>query len=142
MDINQITLEYLMNPSQYEKYLAKIGLSNKNEDLHINHYQEDILLLTQHMLNGTFESNIIKNAFYEYSKACIMHINTRNIVNTLQKDYENLPTIVEETSDELNDNIPLESNTPKNEKTLDDFVVKKKKKHKKKPKYPKKRIAI
>tara|TARA_B100000424_G_scaffold253720_1_gene231146 strand:+ start:13396 stop:13824 length:429 start_codon:yes stop_codon:yes gene_type:complete len=142
MDINQITLEYLMNPSQYEKYLAKIGLSTQKEELPMNHYQNDILILTQHMLSGAFESNIMKNAFYDYCKACIMHLNTKNTVNTLQKDYENLPTIIEETCEELNDIEHFQSKPSFNEKTLDDFVVKKKKHKKKKIKFPKKRISV
>ena len=100
-DINQMSLEYLMNPVQYEKYLNKlIKTEDVNKEEIVTH-SSDIIKLTQSMLNNKYESNILQNAFEEYSRVCLLHIRTKAVFNKLQEDYKHLPVIHEETNQNI-----------------------------------------
>ena len=139
-DINQMSLEYLMNPVQYEKYLnTLIKTEDVNKEEIITH-SSDIIKLTQSMLNNKYESNILQNAFEEYSRVCLLHIRTKAVFNKLQEDYKHLPVIHEETNQNISSLHDFNPKMPEKENTLDSFVIKKNKKKKKKIKFPKKRI--
>ena len=92
------------------------------------------------MLNNKYESNILQNAFEEYSRVCLLHIRTKEVFNKLQEDYKHLPVIHEETNQNISSFHDFNPKIPEKENTLDSFVIKKNKKKKKKIKFPKKRI--
>ena len=139
-DINQMTLEYLMNPVQYEKYLNRLIKTETIDNTEIINNAPDIMKLTQDMLNNKYESNILQNAFEEYSRVCLLHLRTKKVINKLQEDYKHLPSIKEESQYDLASQDDFHPKIPEKESTLDSFVIKKNKKKKKKIKFPKKRI--
>ena len=140
-DINQMTLEYLMNPVQYERYLNKLIKTETIDNTEIINNAPDIMKLTQDMLNNKYESNILQNAFEEYSRVCLLHLRTKKVINKLQEDYKHLPIIQEESQYDLACQDDFNPKMPQKENTLDEFVIKKNKKKKKKIKFPKKRIT-
>ena len=142
MDINQVTLECLMNPYHYEKYLNKYNIepSSESKEEYIK-YKKEILELILKMFNGNNISDIVNSSFENLCNQCIMYINTNNQVKILQEDYKHLKPIKEEPEEETNYNDYLH-HEKEIKNTLDNFVIKKNKKKKKKVRYPKKRYLI
>ena len=141
-NITKLSLEYLMNPLQYEKYLNNMSLNDiKDSSIsnEIQNYKNDILKLTNDLLNNKINGGL-NNSFEEYCKICITHIKTEKIVSKLQKEYSNLPTIYEDFQEDTLEDFNLNNIKSNTKETLDNFVIKKNKKKKKKIKFPKKRI--
>ena len=106
-DINEITLEYMMNKEHYQKYI-----DSKHEEKEITSkkdkkfYRRRICDLTkQLLLNESIENNItidIKHTFELYAKACINYFKLLDRSDIIQDDYSN---IIEKIHTENNDNL-------------------------------------
>ena len=125
------TLEFLMNPSQYDKLMKKHITDVSCNDEDIDFYHDRILHATNEMLSGSFESSSLKEPFIEYTKNMIGFFKFQDTYDIMQEEYTNI--IVDE-------NIVLEKKDKidkmkyKNRKciTLDKFVQRVKKKKNKK----------
>lgn len=88
--INNITLQYLLNPLLYDKLTHK---SNTNSIEFINDqefYKKRIINLTKQMLKNKFENEDLKNLFEMYIKNLIIYFKEIDTKDILQKTYNNL----------------------------------------------------
>jgi len=134
--INQITLDCLLNRTQYEKYLSNQNTktSNKNDRLF---YRKRIVQLTKDMLKGNeaeaFSSPDVKYSFDCFIKSCVRYFRAIDRNDILQEEYKD--NVADETGlTESEKNIPSGPDEPevnkmimrtvnlKNDGTLDNFV--------------------
>lgn len=86
MDINKITLQYLINPNLYKKYVEK----NKVEDIEYTFYKERIVELTEKLFDSKTNNIGLNDAFNNYVKEAITHLYTYDKTNTFQEYYHDL----------------------------------------------------
>ena len=102
--INNITLEYLMNPMHYEKYMHdKLGDINAEFSKDRKFYRKRILLLTKEMLHGRYESIYLKPGFNAYIKQLIMYFKEIDKKDIIQEDYNLLDISNEMTNERTNE---------------------------------------
>jgi len=90
--INQITLDCLLNRTQYEKYLSKQLLNKINEKDRL-FYRKRTLNLTKELLKGdedVFVSPDVKYAFECYIKTCIRYFRVLDKSDLIQEEYKSL----------------------------------------------------
>ena len=86
-NIDKITLQYLLNPNIYDK--INTNKEEKSNDLEkYNKYKDQIINLTEEMLNNKFINDQIKNEFDYYCKNLIYHIKNEALKNTIQDEYK------------------------------------------------------
>ena len=133
------TLEYLMNPYQYDKIIKKhiknnnINNNNINND-ELDFYKERILQVTNDMLSGKRSNNTIHSYFLDYAQNLINFFNFQDKYDYIQEEYKDIindKNIILDTEQDI-DKIMYEN---KKSITLDNFLKKIKKK-KKKHNYP------
>ena len=129
------TLEYLMNPYQYDKIIKKhiknnnINNNNINND-ELDFYKERILQVTNDMLLGKISNNTIHSYFLDYAQNLINYFNFQDKYDYIQEEYKDIindKNIIIDTEEDI-DKIMYEN---KKSITLDNFVKKIKKKKKK-----------
>jgi hypothetical protein len=93
-NISELTLEYLMNKEQYEKYLVqrnpKTKLNNKKDK---KFYRRRIFDLTKQLLSNESPENLmpdVKYAFENYVNACINFYKILDKTDIIQEDYTGL----------------------------------------------------
>ena len=88
--INNITLEYLLNPSLYEK----INKRNNPVDNQIYKdaifYRKRICQLTKDMCKGEYINNNFKNIFLAYANNIIYYLKQIDTEDIYQEDYSDL----------------------------------------------------
>lgn len=112
--INQITLQYLMNKSQYNNYLEK----KTSEDIskrEIKFYSQRFMKLTKKLLfkRKSVEDMPcdIKIAFNNYLKTCLHHFKMVDHTDLVQAEYDKEPECEEENElEENDDNEEVEEN--------------------------------
>jgi hypothetical protein len=128
------TLEYLMNPNQYDRLMKKhIENTNVNKE-ELDFYKERILQITNDMLVGKVENKAIHPYFLDYTQHLIGYFNFQDKYDIIQDEYKDIindENIVLENDDNI-DRMMFEN---KKSITLDNFVKKIKRK-KKKYNYP------
>ena len=90
--INQITLDCLLNRTQYEKYLSKQLLNKINEKDRL-FYRKRALNLTKELLKGNedvFVSPDVKYAFECYIKTCVRYFRVLDKSDLIQEEYKSL----------------------------------------------------
>ena len=139
MDINHITLKYLMNPQHYDRHMHENSEEGIKADKHrtekLNFYKKRIIAITKDMLKDKFQEEHLRQSFNQYVNCLIEYFEFIDKKDIIQNDYklmDDLSTDYLQTSqhysekditDEANalmTNIPSKSPT-----TLDNFVVKK-----------------
>ena len=103
MNIDEITLQYLMNPTHYEKYLEKSNLNNNKEERFIadkKFYRKRIINLTKSLFKEKSDNERLQNLFELYIKNLIIYFKEIDTKDILQKDYQ-----------QLDDNLDLSKNT-------------------------------
>ena len=96
--INQITLDCLLNRTQYEKYLSKQLLNKINEKDRL-FYRKRTLNLTKELLKGdedVFVSPDVKYAFECYIKTCVRYFRVLDKSDLIQEEYKFLNLVEEE----------------------------------------------
>ena len=96
--VDDMTLAYMVNASQYEKYLKKNHIdydSKFNKD--IRFYRKRIISLTKDLFKNQFENdknnkNVLVGAFNMYMRACISYLKFSDQSETIQKCYVCLGT--------------------------------------------------
>lgn len=132
--INQITLDCLLNRTQYEKYLSR-QLQNKISQKDQLFYRKRAVHLTKELLKGDedlFVSPDVKYAFECYIKTCIRYFRVLDKSDLIQEEYKSLnltsqSSSVEEIKQSLDDKfldkvLMRKINLKHNNGTLDNFV--------------------
>ena len=131
--INQITLDCLLNRSQYERYLSR-QLLNKISQKDRSFYRKRAVNLTKELLKGhedVFVSPDVKYAFECYIKTCVRYFKTVDKSDLIQEEYQTLrldsvleSDLATESSSELKelDEIIMRKINLKHNGTLDNFV--------------------
>jgi hypothetical protein len=148
MDVNSVTLEYLMNPHHYDRYIQKQTGNCENNDKKLKFYKKRILAHTKEMIKGTFLNNTLHQSFNDYTDALISYFEFADKKDIIQEEYSDLiamsvpsPTsnegVLMSYADDLIINTP-----PLTRPTLDNFVVVKNKQEEKRTIPMKKEINI
>lgn len=110
--VDQITLELLMNKSQYHKFVSK----NNPDEFHkiqdhydeIDNYQDDILGITKELLTNRYKnvSTEVNELFDGYVKALINHfkmkeIETKNEYNKYEQEVDTIFDRVDTTRENM-----------------------------------------
>tara|TARA_B110000305_G_C19454089_1_gene649763 strand:+ start:243 stop:743 length:501 start_codon:yes stop_codon:yes gene_type:complete len=103
MDVNRITLQYLINPNVYKKYIEKD--ITKEEDTDKIFYKERIIDLTEKLFDTQINNIGLNHAFNNYVKECMDHLYSCDKTSNFQEYYEDLSlnTNVMECSNNLID---------------------------------------
>lgn len=122
--INAITLEYMMNPKQYEQYVKSKDDVDKISDDDIKFYRKRIIAMTKDMFSKKLTNNDVNDAFDEYVNTCIKYLKFQDRFDIIQSEYsdisDNKPSVdIEYDCEEATKQI---FNTPKQTSTLDKFV--------------------
>tara|TARA_X000000368_G_C22896508_1_gene652089 strand:- start:379 stop:906 length:528 start_codon:yes stop_codon:yes gene_type:complete len=86
-------LEYLMNPSMYEKWVKKNEKSTNVSDLKgdIKFYKKRIIQLTKDMMKGGHVTISVNKAYNEYMKSCVAYLKFLDTKDILQEEYKDVP---------------------------------------------------
>tara|TARA_B100001093_G_C26825083_1_gene1013630 strand:+ start:359 stop:880 length:522 start_codon:yes stop_codon:yes gene_type:complete len=126
--INNITLEYLLNPVLYEKINNE---KDKCDNIILNDikfYKKRLCQLTKNMCKGEYTNENLKSVFLNYASTMIYYLKQLDEKDILQSDYNNLHSelspIKEESSDvSLCQNIDnLMMNLSNSDNNLDNFI--------------------
>jgi len=107
--VDQITLELLMNKSQYHKFISKNNPDEfnkiQNQYDEISYYKDSILELTEELLTNRYKSvsTEVNDLFEGYVKAIINHLKMKQIEakNNYNKcDEDEVDTIFEDMNEE------------------------------------------
>ena len=90
MDINKITLEFLMNPEHYDKYIKNFSKDNEEFLKDKEFYKKRIINLTKKLFNDNLENQQIKILFEMYIKNLIIYFKEIDTKDIIQKVYKNL----------------------------------------------------
>jgi hypothetical protein len=126
--INQITLDCLLNKSQYEKYLRRnLTKSINNNDKKF--YRKRICNLTKELFKEENSNNIppdIKYVFDNYIKICINYFKVMDRSDIIQEEYKEYKETTEEqfvSNEELSQSNSLMMRSVKVNPGLDNFVT-------------------
>lgn len=128
--INNITLEYLLNPVLYDKIS---GQKNNSEELFfkdIQFYRKRVCQLTKDMCKGEYNNDNLKTIFLTYATSLIYYLKQLDEKDIIQSDYidfnndiSNQHCLTNDISSNFNvDELIL--NTPHAINSLDNFVKK------------------
>ena len=123
------TLEYLMNPNQYDKIMKKHIKDNIVNNDELDFYKERILQVTKDMLSGNTSNNTIHSYFLDYAQNLIGYFNFQDKYDYIQEEYKDIIND-KNTIIELENDIDKMMYENKKSITLDNFVKKIKKKKK------------
>ena len=90
--IDDVTLAYMVNTTQYEKYLKKNNMDYDSVfKRDIRFYRKRIISLTKDLFKEQFENdkkqNVLGGAFNMYMRACISYLKFSDQSETIQKCY-------------------------------------------------------
>ena len=111
--INSITLEYLLNPSLYEK-INQRNMNNNFIYKDIKFYRKRICQITKDMCKGDYINDNFKTLFLNYANTIIYHLKQLDEKDILQEEYKELFEIsgcnLELNNSNLNSDISKEFN--------------------------------
>lgn len=126
--INSITLEYLLNPTLYEKINQK-NLDNNFIYKDIKFYRKRICQITKDMCKGNYINDNFKTLFLNYVHTIIYYfkqLDEKDILQSDYKDFDFIPSIdchpVDISSNYNVDDLLV--NNPPQVNNLDNFVKK------------------
>ena len=143
--VDDATLEYMVNITQYEKYLRKNNIDyNTGFKRDLKFYRKRIISITKDLFKNELKDVTLNGAFNMYMKACISHLKFEDQSETIQKCYVcmGIATVAQQhciCSNALNTFELNKANElcfkPKEVKklTLDTYVIKKSSSQKKEP---------
>lgn len=123
--INQITLDCMLNKSQYEKYLRRnLTKSINNNDKKF--YRKRICNLTKELFKEAIVTPDIKYVFDNYVKICINYFKVMDRSDIIQEEYKELKETTEASfvsNEELTQSNSLLMRSVKVNPGLDNFVT-------------------
>ena len=130
--IDDVTLEYMVNTTQYEKYLKKNHMDYDSIfKRDIRFYRKRIISLTKDLFKEQVENdknkNVLAGAFNMYMRACISYLKFSDQSETIQKcyvclgitDYDN------QNQNQLNENVKIQKCICKNKNENELFELNK-----------------
>ena len=86
--VDDATIEYMVNITQYEKYLRKNNIDyNTGFKRDLKFYRKRIISITKDLFKNELKDVTLNGAFNMYMKACISHLKFEDISETIQKCY-------------------------------------------------------
>ena len=135
-NVNKVTLEYLMNPQHFNKYINEKNVEKeetRNKDKIF--YKKRIIFLTKQMLKDDFPNNELRKNFEDYLDSLIDHFKIIDKQDILQEEYKYMNNTDENNQYEnnvINNEVPSNNlilNTSSRKIiTMDNFVTKTSKK--------------
>ena len=122
-NVDNVTLEYLMNPAQYDKYLIGKDTSQDDFNRDTKFYRRRILALTRDLFKGKIEDNAMNSCFHNYIRSCIDYLKFVDTSDIIQGDYNDISDNVifsDIAVGEIDNSLML--NNPVKKCTLDRFV--------------------
>jgi len=135
-DIDNITLEYFLNKSQYQGLIKKHDILNdKNFISEKKFYKKRILDLTKKLFRNEIEDLQLKNVFNGYIKSCCNYLKFQDKKDIIQENYseeeemvnEDILDQIEEVGYNNCDYLILKEKETK-KITMDNFIIKNEKK--------------
>ena len=90
MDNKIDELEYLMNPSLYEKWMDGVETNDNEFKQELKFYRKRIIQMTKDMMKSDYENKSLHPSFIEYCKCCIEYFKGLDKKDILQEEYKNL----------------------------------------------------
>ena len=84
MDLDKVTLECLVNPTLYKKYIKKRANDDNTDNIF---YKERIIDLTKKLFDHKSEYEGLNEAFNSYINECITHLYACDMTSTYQQEY-------------------------------------------------------
>ena len=85
--IDSITLEYLLNPSLYDKIMSKKESSEELICKDILFYRKRIAKLTKDMAKGVYINDSLKTIFIDYATTLIYYLKQLDEKDIIQEEY-------------------------------------------------------
>lgn len=86
--VDDATLEYMVNVTQYEKYLRKNNIDyNTGFKRDLKFYRKRIISITKDLFKNELKDVTLNGVFNMYMKACISHLKFEDQSETIQKCY-------------------------------------------------------
>ena len=86
--VDDATLEYMVNVTQYEKYLRKNNIDyNTGFKRDLKFYRKTIISITKDLFKNELKDVTLNGVFNMYMKACISHLKFEDQSETIQKCY-------------------------------------------------------
>jgi len=135
-EIDNITLEYFLNKSQYQGLIKKHDILNdKNFISEKKFYKKRILDLTKKLFRNEIEDLQLKNVFNGYIKSCCNYLKFQDKKDIIQENYseeeemvnEDILDQIEEVGYNNCDYLILKEKETK-KITMDNFIIKNEKK--------------
>lgn len=130
-EMNNITLEFLLNPSLYEKISQKKPNSHEKVLQEILFYRRRINHMTKEMCKGKFMDDTLKRFFFNYANSLVYYLKQLDEKDILQEEYNdlnlknNIKGIINDTFKEQNyDKSKIIYNQDTKNYNLDKFVKK------------------
>ena len=119
MDVNRVTLECLVNPTLYNKYIKK-----NEKELDNDFYKKRIIDLTNRLFENKTENNSLNKAFNNYIYECISHLYESDMNKTYQKEYLDISFNTDISKNILFDNSSIDLTN------INNYIIKKKEENK------------
>ena len=135
-EINNITLEYFLNKSQYQELVKKRDIFNdKNFKSEKKFYKKRILDLTKKLFRNEIEDFQLNNVFNGYIKSCCNYLKFQDKKDFIQEGYsedekEEMENLLDEIEEVAYNNCDYLMTKEKETKhiTLDNYIKKNEKK--------------
>ena len=133
-NVNKVTLEYLMNPQHYGKYVNdKTDENKQNREEDKKFYKKRIISLTKEMLKNKFPNDELKKRLEDYLDSLIEYFKMIDKKDIIQADYNDMDKELEE---QKYNGFPVQNNIQEGNEliynnkiektiTMDNFVTKK-----------------
>ena len=100
--VDDATLEYMVNVTQYEKYLRKNNIDyDTGFKRDLKFYRKRIISITKDLFKNELKDVTLNGAFNMYMKACISHLKFEDQSETIQKCYVCMGIVAGEPNAEL-----------------------------------------
>ena len=100
--VDDVTLEYMVNVAQYEKYLRKNNIDyDTGFKRDLKFYRKRIISITKDLFKDELKDVTLNGAFNMYMKACISHLKFEDQSETIQKCYVCMGIVAGESNAEL-----------------------------------------
>ena len=100
--VDDATLEYMVNVTQYEKYLRKNKIEyDTGFKRDLKFYRKRIISITKDLFKNELKDVTLNGAFNMYMKACISHLKFEDQSETIQKCYVCMGIVAGEPNAEL-----------------------------------------
>ena len=100
--VDDATLEYMVNVTQYEKYLRKNNIDyDTGFKRDLKFYRKRIISITKDLFKDELKDVTLNGAFNMYMKACISYLKFEDQSETIQKCYVCMGIVSGEQNAEL-----------------------------------------